>query len=347
MNRPHVLDLLDRWVEATAPEEGSQWLREKKIEIAEGAPRRVFYTSFSAVPRYTGKEDLDLSPSDQEEADAARTGWHPADWSVDQCGRTLLVLCLPQEDKYLSTLDRVFEHADVGEAVALYQSLPLLPAPEQHRERAAEGVRSNMTSVFEAVALRNPYPAEQFEDTAWNQMVLKATFEGSPLHEIYGLDDRANEELARMLVDYAHERWAADRSVPPGLWRPVGPFARGEVVDDLEHVLTEGRPPEREAAALALARPPGPRSFWPMNPSSWRPCGKAPSRGRRSKRRPIAGRRRSGTDPSRRESRQSLPRRTPPPLQFEPSRDPSSEPPGILFRINLCVTDDGGSVGAH
>ncbi len=262
MAHSRILDLLDRWTARTAPQEGEQWLKEKREEIAGGAPRRVFYTSFSAVPRYVGKADLDLSAADREAAHAARAGWQPTGWSVDQAGRVLLALSLPHEDadEYRAVLDRVFEHADVGESVALCLALPLLPRPDVHRERAAEGVRSNMTAVLAAVALRNPYPAEQFGDTAWNQMVLKASFEGLPLHEIYGLDDRANEELARMLVDYAHERWAADRSVSPDLWRPVGPFATGAVLDDLERVLAEGEGAERKAAALALHQSPDERA---------------------------------------------------------------------------------------
>lgn len=262
MDRSRVTELLTEWIRRVATDDGMAWLEAQRDEIAAGAPPRVFYTSFSAVPRYIDKHDLDLSAAERTAATEARTGWQPAGWSADQAGRTLIVLSLPHEDReaYLETLDRVFEHADVGESVALYQALPLLPYPEAHRDRAAEGLRSSMTAVFNAVALRNPYPAEQFEDPAWNQMVLKALFEGSPLHPIYGLDDRANAELARMLVDYAHERWAAGRPVSPELWRPVGPFAEGAVLDDLERVLREGDPAEREAAALALAESPDDRA---------------------------------------------------------------------------------------
>ncbi len=92
----------------------------------------------------------------------------------------------------------------------------MYPDPPRHALRAAEGVRSNMRTVFEAVAHRNPYAAEQFAESAWNQMVLKALFVGSRLDLVVGLDRRRNEALARMLCDYAHERWAASRVVEPG-----------------------------------------------------------------------------------------------------------------------------------
>ncbi len=66
------------------------------------------------------------------------------------------------------------------------------------------------------------------------------------------LDERANPELARILRDYAHERWAASRRVTPELWRCVGPYADAEALKDLERVIESGDANERRAAALAL-----------------------------------------------------------------------------------------------
>jgi hypothetical protein len=109
-----------------------------------------------------------------------------------------------------------------------------------------------MKNVFEAIAHRNPYPSEQFSEPAWNQMVLKALFVGSPLWPIAGLDRRGNPELARMLCDYAHERWSAGRPVSPELWRCVGPHATGTMLQDLERVLKKGTEQERAAVALSL-----------------------------------------------------------------------------------------------
>ena len=214
------------------------------------------------MPRYLGKENLQLTSEDLEAAQAVIPGWYPGHWSVDQAGRTLLLLALPCDDtqQYVRSLDQVFTTADMGELVVLYQSLPLLPHPELHRQRAAEGIRSNMSNVFQAIALRNPYPANYLDDIAWNQMVLKALFVGSPLHLIWGLDSRANPELAKMLADYAHERWAAKRPVSPELWRPVGRFADSAIIADLEKVLADGDTVSQAAAALACAESPLPEA---------------------------------------------------------------------------------------
>jgi hypothetical protein len=98
-------------------------------------------------------------------------------------------------------------------------------------------VRSAVKPVFEAVAHRSPYPSEFLDEPAWNQMVLKALFIGSELAPLQGLDERANPELAEVLLDYAHERWAAGRPVSPELWRCVGPFAQERALEDLERVV--------------------------------------------------------------------------------------------------------------
>jgi len=260
-------DLLYRWVSRQVNSEAVNWLDKKRKQISEGAAPFLFFTAFSAVPRYTNKDNIQPTLEELESASNICNNWFPANWTIDQAARTLLVLSLPTDDadKYLWILDQVFAAADVRELVALYQALPLLPFTEKMRTRAAEGIRSNMTAVFNAVALNNPYPAEYLDNLAWNQMVLKALFVGSPLHLIQGIDERANPELARMLVDYAHERWAAGRNVSPELWRCVGKFANSEMLVDLERVLTESHTKsdsngkgqqkllERSAAALACA----------------------------------------------------------------------------------------------
>ena len=172
----------------------------------------------------------------------------------------MLLAASADADVFVRRLDQLCATADVDELVAFYRGLPLYPDPPRLRLRAAEGLRTNMPVVFEAVAHRNPYPAEQLSEEAWNQMVLKALFVGSTLDPIVGLDARANARLARMLGDYAHERWAAGRPVSPELWRCVGPFASGPLLADLARVLESGAPPERAAAVLALRSAPDPQA---------------------------------------------------------------------------------------
>ncbi len=247
------------WLQSRLDEEALEWIKSTSDKLINGAEDWIFYSSFSAVPRHTGKEDLSLSTEEKAKADELRTGWVPSHWSIDDLGRTLLTLSIAEEDKdvFFEKLEKTFISSDIGEGIALYQSLPLLPHPNDLTDRAAEGLRTNITSIFNAVAHRNPYPADYLDDDAWNQMVLKALFVETPLYPIQNIDDRANKKLADMLVDYAHERWAADRDVSPELWRSVGPFADEEIVEnDLKKVLQNSNKLRQQAALLALSESP-------------------------------------------------------------------------------------------
>jgi len=252
--------LLQKWLEARLPADARAWLAEAASKLRNGSDTDL-YRSVSLVTRKVGKADLALAGNELQQAGAARKGWDPSDWSLDQAARIYLLLVSGTDGAtFLRRLDQLCDTADIGELVAFYRGLPLYPDQPRYVLRAAEGIRTSMKAVFEAVAHRNPYPAEQLAEPAWNQMVLKTLFIGTTLHPVVGLDRRANPELARMLCDYAHERWSAGRPVSPELWRCVGPFARGEMLRDLGRVLEKGSAPERTAAALALASSPDPEA---------------------------------------------------------------------------------------
>jgi len=250
---------LEKWLVARLPGDATEWLQSNAQWLRDGGGDKDLYMSVSLVPRKIGKADLALSAAELGEATAARPGWDPREWSLDQAARIYLMLAAGSDGATFSRrLDQLCATADVGELVAFYRGLPLYPDQPRHVLRAAEGVRTNMKAVFQAVAHRNPYPSEQLAEPAWNQMVLKALFIGALLDPIVGLDRRANPALARMLCDYAHERWAAGRPISPELWRCVGPHARGDMLADLRRVLEKGTDPERAAAALALSISPDP-----------------------------------------------------------------------------------------
>jgi len=225
------------------------------------APDRDLYLALGLVPRKLGKDDLALQPSDIEQANEARPGWDPSGLSVDQAARIAILLKAGGEgERFRDRFVQLCRTADIAEQVAFYRGLPLYPNPELLTHQVGEAARTNMRSVFEALTHNNPYPFEQFDENRWNHMVLKALFIGSKLHPIQGLGQRANAELARILRDYAHERWAAGRDVTPELWRSVGDAPCGDLglaadgtLDDLKRALNGNDQVERQGAALALA----------------------------------------------------------------------------------------------
>jgi hypothetical protein len=253
-------DLLIAWLKRQLDGPARAWLEGELARLGPGSPEKDLYIALGMAPRRLGRADLALETADLEQAEAARPGWDPRGLSVDQAARILILLLAGGSgEAFAARFRQLCRTADVAESIAFYRGLPLYPDPELLEAQAAEGTRTNMRAIFEAVAHRNPYPREQFAHNRWNHMVLKALFVGSPLHPIQGLDERANPELARMLSDYAHERWAAGRPVSPELWRCVGPHAvEAGALGDLQRVLASGSAPERKAAALALAACPDP-----------------------------------------------------------------------------------------
>lgn len=252
--------LLRRWLEPVADPAGLEWLDAAAAKLAAGAPDRELYLAVSLVPRKLGKADLPLTQADLAAAEAARPGWRPQGWSADQAARLILLLSLPEPARLAALVDQLCRTGDVGELVTFYRGLPLYPEPQRYLARAREAARTNMKAVFDALAHHNPYPAECFDELAWNHLVLKALFVGSPLDPIQGLERRANPPLVRMLCDYAHERWAAARPVSPDLWRCVGRLADAAALEDLQRVLRSGDERERRAAALALHDCPRPEA---------------------------------------------------------------------------------------
>ena len=218
------LDLLRRWVLRQAGEQAA-WFGDALDALGRSPVERDLHILMGLAPRRLGKADLSLSDADTAEAQAARPGWDPRGWSVDGAARVAALLAFRGQRPFAETFKDLRRTADAAELIALYRGLPLYPEPAALHFEAGEGLRSNLRPVFEAVAHRNPFPRDHFDQHRWNHMVLKALFVGSELAPIIGLDQRANAELARILIDYARERLAAGRPVSPELWRPVRPFA--------------------------------------------------------------------------------------------------------------------------
>jgi hypothetical protein len=246
--------LMAHWLERQLPPDAADWLFAQCGRLrAGGVSERDFNLAVSLAPRRLGKADLRLGPDDLTAAGAARRGWDPRGWTVDQAGRMVLLLADGMDGPaFAARLKGLLATADLSETICFLRGLPLYPDPALHLMRAREGVRSGMRPVFEAVAHASPYPAEMFDEAGWNQLVLKALFIETTLAPIQGLDRRANPTLMRMLCNYAHERWAAGRPVSPELWRCVGPFADDAAREDLARVLRTGNDAERAAARAAL-----------------------------------------------------------------------------------------------
>lgn len=232
------------------PTDTWEWLS-RQHNLPEGLAG--FNKTFVLIPRKAGKQPVVLTDAEQVKWQQIRPGAAFSGYTVDRLCRVWLLLQLDakQEQHYLQAIETLFQAAEVSELVALYGALPFFAYPEKWAARCSEGIRSNIGLVLEAIICNNPYPCEQLNDAAWNQLVLKAFFTEKDIHRIVGLDKRNNQKLADTLFDYAHERWAASRQVHPQLWRCVAPFINEQHFEDIQRVVNSTNATEKKAGLLA------------------------------------------------------------------------------------------------
>ena len=205
------------------------WLEQK---LAAPIPAKL--AAFVAAPRFVSRRPV---PNN-------------LDWTMDRLARVLLLTSLPADDEmaYVKAIDTLFDTAEMQELAALYAALPYLAFPQKWLFRATEAVRSNMGPVFDAIAFGNLYPAQYFTEAAWNQLVLKCIFNDKPITRIDGLLDRANQTLANDVSDFAHERWAAGRTVPAEVWQLIPRFMNETLLSDVKRLANSPDERDREAA---------------------------------------------------------------------------------------------------
>ncbi len=260
-------ELLMQWLSNRLTPDQSSWFHTQLQKIAQSNSDRELHITLGMIPRKLGRADLLPSAEELSAADKHAPGWNPTHWSIDSTARIAVICHLAslRPEQFDDTLTDLIRNADLAESIALYSGVALYPQSSQLDNLIGEGLRTNIRSVFEAIAHNNPYPATHFDENRWNHMVLKALFIDSTLAPIYGLDKRANPELANILCDYANERWAAGRLVTFELWRCVGPFATGKMITDLERAAATDNQLEKQAALLALSDAPDQQGHQVLN----------------------------------------------------------------------------------
>lgn len=249
----HIQSLVSTIISRHVQPDAFAWLQEKSGAVRNENNAAQLNIAFAAVPRKTGRNSFELTANEQEQLESMYKGFSINQWAADRVCRLWLLLQINDNDKqtYCAKIENLFKGAEVNELIALYSSLIILKYPEAWRLRCAEGIRSNIGTVLEAIMYENPYPQLYLDEPAWNQLVLKAFFTEKDVNRITGLDERANKQLASILVDYAHERWAAHRTVNPLLWRLVAGFVDEHNFSDITRLYTNGDLREKKAAVLA------------------------------------------------------------------------------------------------
>ena len=228
--------------------EARNWLEEKiNLIVSQQSPKDLYLT-YSLIPsKVSLGENLELQ-IDSELGDylIAQKA------NLQQITRVYLLSSVlgANETFFTSKISKLIEVADTGELETFLKFLVVLPNPEAYKDTAVDALRTNISTVFNAIAYNNPYPSRFFDDKQWNQMFLKTAFMQGDLSAILDIDKRANEDLARIISDYAHERWVAGRDIDPDFWRPVPKFIGDALLNDVKRLLNSSNLIENRAGAL-------------------------------------------------------------------------------------------------
>ena len=204
------------------------WINSKTAIISETNSGSKFGVFFSLASRFINNEQPVWDKSDLEKLEKIYPGFENASWSKLNMARVLLMTALDiSVNKKI--LINFFEIAEMKEQTSLYKGLYVLLNASEFEGQYAEGIRTNMVNVFDAIACGNPFAKAYLQEDAWNQLVLKSLFLDRKLYTIQGIDQGKNENLANMLQDFVKERWAAGRQVSFEIWRMIEGYLRNDV----------------------------------------------------------------------------------------------------------------------
>lgn len=229
--------------------ESLAWLTEKILKLTESKSTKDLYMAYSLLnSKFDANKQVLFNSEDDDKLKYFKT--HGA--NLLQIARIYLLSKILQQDEEFFTpkVANIIQVADTGELETFLKYLILLPNPKEYKQTAIEALRTNIAIIFDAITLNNPYPAQYFNDQQWNQMYLKAAFMERDLSQINSVDERANQDLTRIISDYAHERWAASRKIDPMIWRPVSKFLNMELLQDMKRLLKSADIVEQRAGAL-------------------------------------------------------------------------------------------------
>jgi hypothetical protein len=255
MNNDNIENMFIAWLADRLDASGQAFFENARAEIATGAADSRFCQLVALASRHVRRRPLAPTEAERREAAELVPGWDPADWTLLETLRVALILARRDlaQPSFADTFENFFRYADEGESCAFYRALPLLPHGERFVWRAGEGCRTNMTSVFRAIACDSPFPVTHLDEIAWQQMLMKALFVGVPLWRVDGLDRRLNETLAVMFLDYVDERTSAGRSIPADGWLLLGSHWSDRAARAVDAAL-DSDATGSSAAAIALAR---------------------------------------------------------------------------------------------
>ncbi|RZQ64143.1 EboA domain-containing protein [Amycolatopsis suaedae] len=210
----HSIAALRSAMPVSAPEADPPWLVDAVRAIREkpSAIARLF----PAAGREVGRAAL--QPDEDPQGLVFGT--------VDDRARSVLLRTLAaslESQTFATELAELYRYGDDAERRGVLRGLSTLEEPDEvvveaGRRLLADALRTN--DIRLVAAAMGPF-ARHLDPHSWRHGVLKCLFVGVPLAAVADLDTRSDDELRRMVADYAAEREAAGRQIPADAFQIV------------------------------------------------------------------------------------------------------------------------------
>lgn len=249
-----MIDFLTEILRARTSPRGWTWFQAACRRTAAPVDPNWLLGNYAGASLRLGKKALTLDPGETRRWHSLRLDLPIDHWGLDELARAILLLKIVHlpPGEYSETVLECYHQGDSREQQSWLRGLNLLPGRERFLDAAVDACRTNIVPLLEAIACENPYPAAHFPELNFNQMVLKSLFNAIRMDRILGLKSRFNPELSRMADDYASEREAAGRDVPPDIWWVVAPRITPDRIGRIYPYLRQGNSRHRYWAARAL-----------------------------------------------------------------------------------------------
>ena len=150
-------------------------------------------------------------------------------------------------------LFEIYDLGDVETRIACLRALNFIEDdPKAGLELVYDAGRTYLSELMDAGWCNNPFSTEHLSTEEYRKAVLKSLFCDVDVGGFLKLEERADEELARSLCEYANEREAAGRSVPHSVWIVSARYPRPGLVARLIGRLEHPNEDERKVAILSL-----------------------------------------------------------------------------------------------
>ena len=249
-----MIDFLTEILRARSSSRGWTWFQAACRRTAAPVDPNWLLGNYAGASLRLGKKALALYPGETRRWHGLRADLPIDHWGVDELARAILLLKIAHlpPGEYVGMVLECYQQGDSREQQSWLRGLNLLPDCGRFADVAVDACRTNIVPLLEAIACENPYPAAHFPELNFNQMVLKSLFNAIRMERVLGLESRFNPELSRMADDYASEREAAGRDVPPDIWWVVAPRLVPERIGRIYPYLQQGNSRHRYWAARSL-----------------------------------------------------------------------------------------------